>query len=160
MSRHNYTPEQQIIAFWSKVAITADDDKCWLWLASKNRWGYGNIKWQGKMERANRVAWMMPNYVIPDGMIICHSCDNTSCVNPKHLFLGTHQDNMTDKVKKGRHVSLYGEDHPSHKISDEDVKYIRERYAMGGITYREIGEQLGISGDHVGAIVRRIWRKQ
>lgn len=62
---------------------------------------------------------------IPKGFFICHTCDNRKCSNPKHLFLGTHEDNMRDKVKKGRQALSRGEDNPMSKLTNENIKKIR-----------------------------------
>ena len=86
--------------FWDKVEKT---DGCWVWTASKNRQGYGYFRFDGKMRKAHRMAWLFAIGEIPEGMMVCHSCDNPSCVNPEHLWLGTGQDNMDDMNTKGRH---------------------------------------------------------
>lgn len=88
------------LRFWSKVQIS---ESCWLWMKGKNRACYGQFSISGKKYRANRLAYMLTQGNIPPGYQVCHMCDNPSCVNPSHLFLGTHQDNIDDKMKKGRH---------------------------------------------------------
>jgi hypothetical protein len=88
-------------AFWSKVAL-GDDRECWEWTRKKAR-GYGRFDVRGWPVYAHRIAWVIAFGVIPDGLYVCHSCDNPPCVNPAHLFLGTAKDNMQDKVRKGRH---------------------------------------------------------
>lgn len=85
---------------------------CWNWILSKNSNGYGQIKFQKKMQRAHRVSFMAFNGEIPDGIEVMHKCDNRSCVNPFHLKLGTHQENMRDIVVKGR--SKRGSEHPMY----------------------------------------------
>ena len=145
--------------FWSKVLITADDDKCWLWTAAFHTRDYGWFRYKGKSTRANRVAWILPNYVIPDGMEICHSCDNTSCVNPKHLFLGTHEENMKDMMSKGRHRAFRGEAVGISKLKEPQVIEMRRKYAAGGITQRELGIKFEVSLDTVHAIInRKTWK--
>ena len=76
-------------------------DGCWEWLASKNPDGYGRVRRFGRMESAHRIAYELYVGAIEDKQVL-HTCDNPSCVNPKHLFLGTHKENMEDKVRKGR----------------------------------------------------------
>ena len=89
--------------FWDKVDKTGE---CWIWTAYTKTDGYGQFKFDGKMRGAHRMAWLLTNGEIPDGMLVCHTCDNPSCVNPNHLFLGTNQDNADDKMNKGRHASV------------------------------------------------------
>lgn len=87
--------------FWAKAALD-DKDVCWPWRGTKNTQGYGWIRFQGGNWRAHRLAWVFTVGKIPEGMLVCHKCDNPSCCNPKHLFLGTHRDNSLDKYAKGR----------------------------------------------------------
>ncbi len=75
---------------------------CWNWIAAKTHQGYGKIHVNGKTTGAHRVSYELYVGQIPDGMIICHKCDNTSCVNYSHFFLGTYSDNTQDAIKKGR----------------------------------------------------------
>lgn len=146
---------QKYITFWSHVAITADDNQCWLWLISKNAYGYGQFQ-LGEEQIASRIAWSYPNYIIPTGMIICHSCDNHACCNPKHLFLGTHQDNMTDMVQKGR--STKGMDinrqKNRRKITKEEESEIIERFFKGGITQPQLAKEYNIAINHVRRLIR------
>lgn len=75
---------------------------CWLWLKSRNNKGYGKLRYQGKPWVAHRLAWSLERGPVPDGMFVCHHCDNPPCCNPEHLFLGTAKDNMQDALNKGR----------------------------------------------------------
>ena len=85
--------------FWFRVDKRQD---CWLWLGSVNNYGYGTLGHNKKVILAHRYAWEITNGAIPDGLLVCHSCDNPPCVNPDHLFLGTHTDNLNDCISKGR----------------------------------------------------------
>lgn len=144
-----YTPQERIQAFWNKIIITADDNQCWLWIASSHKQGYG---WFGT-ELAHRIAWSYPDYLIPDGLCILHSCDNPKCCNPKHLFLGTQLENIQDKVNKNRQSKISGEKHHSCRISDKQIEEIRERYAKGGVLYKTIAQDMGIAIGTVGRFV-------
>lgn len=90
---------------------------CWLWIAgSRGKTGYGAFKYNGKVVDSHRVSYMIYKGEIPQGMYVCHSCDNRKCVNPNHLFLGTAKDNYDDAVGKGRIVKTTNEKlkkHPS-----------------------------------------------
>ena len=90
--------------FWSKVSLPdapRNENLCWNWKGSTAK-GYGQIKIRGDVLRCHRVAYEIENGPITDEQHVLHSCDNPLCVNPRHLRLGTHQDNMTDKKERGR----------------------------------------------------------
>lgn len=106
MTEYRSTAER----FWAKVE---KGDGCWLWTASVNRRGYGKFKLRSYVQvSAPRVAWMLTNGEVPDGMFVCHTCDNPLCVNPSHLWIGTCADNNRDMMEKGRHPSSLR--HPLH----------------------------------------------
>ena len=89
--------------FWESVVRRGSDD-CWEWSGPRNRQGYGTSRSlvAGIRAKAHRVAWMLSRGSIPDGIFVCHHCDNPPCCNPAHLFLGTHAENMRDMVQKDR----------------------------------------------------------
>lgn len=86
--------------FWSKVAVTENDDKCWSWEATGKRYGSFSIK--GSSFKSNRVTYFLSYNIDPKEFSVMHTCDNPKCCNPKHLSLGTHLENMQDMAKKGR----------------------------------------------------------
>lgn len=129
------------------------DTGCWLWTAS-TRGGYGAINVDGS-KLAHRLSWELHVGPIPEGLHVLHRCDTPSCVNPDHLMLGTHQDNMTDKMQKGRHVSVKGSAQGTSKLTEEQALEI---YHAEGLQ-REIAEQYGVAQSRVSAIkLKKIWR--
>jgi hypothetical protein len=87
--------------FWAKVDVK-DEDECWLWLGGVTYRGYGHSRLNGRQMGAHRAAWILTFGPIPDGLLVLHKCDVPKCCNPKHLFLGTHRDNLVDAQQKGR----------------------------------------------------------
>ena len=157
MNQYTAHPVEPSVRFWSHVAKTNNPDDCWEWMAYKSKGrdgGYGKLAINKKPYSAHRYAWIITFGEIPDGLWVLHKCDNRACCNPNHLFLGTHQDNMNDKVNKGRASSLAGEINPSHKLTIEQVKYIKERYAQGGIGWQKLAKEVGISKRQVGRIIK------
>ncbi len=145
--------------FWAHVDKRGPDD-CWLWTGRKNREGYGILSEYGRNIRAHRFSYELHNGPIAAGLAVCHQCDVRNCVNPNHLWLGTIQDNNTDRTIKGRTVSvrLEGEDSPRAKLTDEQVIEIRQRIAQGE-SYADIASRFNISTSNVDAIKhRKTWK--
>ena len=95
--------------FWSKVRIL-DSDSCWEWMGSKvnKQDTYGQIRLNGRCHRAHRFAYQLIHKIqLNPKQFVCHTCDNPSCVNPKHLWIGTNSDNMQDSIRKGRHSPMF-----------------------------------------------------
>lgn len=102
MSKYGPRPRSLDERFWEKVSPEPNSG-CWLWVAGRNTSGYGTIKCRpGGTRSATRISWELAFGSTPSGLFVCHRCDTPSCVNPGHLFLGTHRDNMLDAVRKGR----------------------------------------------------------
>jgi predicted XRE-type DNA-binding protein len=142
------TPEK----FWQKVDRRGPDE-CWPWLGSTDACGYGRMKADG-IRLAHRYAYRDARGALPDGAEICHRCDNPSCVNPAHLFVGTHRDNMVDAAEKGRMHRLKRGRAP---ITPEIVERIRAMYP--GMSQQAIADAFGLSQTHVSRIVRREARR-
>ncbi len=125
---------------------------CWIWTASINNCGYGKISVDGKIKGAHRVSYELHVGEIPKGMCVLHKCDVPACVNPDHLFLGTHQDNMRDKTVKGRHVSTKGQTynrgsvHGEAKLNEVDVRLIKQLLKTSNLMQKQIGKYFGV--DH------------
>ena len=134
-------------AFWARVEKwpgRGPNGDCWEWtgyIDPSKKSGYGMLAFEGKTQKSHRVAWILTNGEIPDGMQVLHKCDHRPCVNPNHLFLGTNYDNVQDKISKGRHprgleASMYsnpkrGSDNWHSRFSDEEVLAMRAMYASG-----------------------------
>jgi hypothetical protein len=137
--------------FWDRIDVR-DENSCWEWLAGKNRGGYGAIRPKSKCQMfAHRLMWELANAEeIPPGLHVMHSCDNPSCVNPKHLSLGTRSDNMSDMVRKGR--GSVGEKNGSSKLRTSEVLEIKRLISEGKMFHREIAAIYNVSRTHMSDI--------
>jgi hypothetical protein len=122
---------------------------CWEWMGAKSHNGYGVTSVGRKSLRAHRISWELHNGPIPDGLLVLHRCDNPSCVNPEHLFLGTHADNMRDAARKGR----ISREPKYFKLTRGDVAEIRKRLAAGE-TQQSIADIFDVSKACIGNIHR------
>lgn len=144
--------------FFAKVLKT---ESCWNWQATKVPRGYG-ILGRGRGSRkyiyAHRFSYQYHVGEIPEGISVLHKCDNPSCVNPKHLFLGTQLENMKDMRKKNR--GTVGVRHPNAILNPEIVCNIRKEYAAGGTSLSILGRKYDITFQHVHDIIKnKIWRE-
>lgn len=161
--------------FWQRVDKSGD---CWLWTGKTQANGYGRLG----HTYAHRLSYELHNGPIPTGLLVCHTCDVRHCVNPAHLFLGTNTENLQDASKKGRlvrtreHVPIKPQSHlnrargsrhgththpeaflrgtesPGAKLTDDDVRHIRQ-LAKQGRTHRAIAKIYRISRGHISRIV-------
>ncbi len=139
--------------FWTKVRKTRG---CWLWTAFTDPLGYGRFGMKCRMYLAHRIAWQLANGPIPGGLCVLHRCDTPSCVRPDHLWLGTKADNTHDMVMKGRARGKItrGTQHYRAKLTEEMVRRVRDWYATGDWSQREIAMLLSMSQSMIGSIVR------
>lgn len=122
--------------------LLVKESGCIEWQGSKDKNGYGTLRLDKKDWKAHRYSYTKNIGEIPKGMVICHKCDNPSCVNPDHLFLGTTKDNSNDMVKKGR--QLAGEKNPNKKLTNHLVRHIKERI-LNGETQTKIAKDLNLN---------------
>lgn len=173
------TPESR---FWAKV--DKQEMGCWVWTSPVMPTGYGQFYVNGRHTTAHRYSWQLHRGPIPAGLHVCHNCpggDNPRCVNPAHLFLGTHAENMADMFAKGRgfvhtpperrprgdrHGSRThperlrrGVQQPKAKLDDDKVRAIRATFARGGIVQHELAQQYGVSQAVISKVIlRQMWK--
>jgi hypothetical protein len=159
---------QQIERFWQNVNICSVN-KCWHWSGKNWVGGYGRFFYRIENRQhhilAHRLSYFLFYKINPVGKCVLHQCDNPKCVNPNHLFLGTHQDNMKDRNQKGRssavsgqvwhetHKNKKGEQLTQAKLTDEAVREIRKLHG-GGIKQRRIAEKFKVAEQTVYKILR------
>ena len=150
---HNVARTKPLDRFWQLVDKSAGDDACWTWQGNTEDNGYGLFRWNRRNHGAHRIAYMLTHGAMPVGLNVCHSCDNPPCVNPAHLFLGTHTDNMADKTAKERMAR--GESHGCAKLTEDDVRAIRSRYQFRKVTYKQLAAEYGVVPYTILEIVQR-----
>ena len=164
---------------WADGRIVAVGE-CWEWTAGRDKDGYGKIQISSKSWRAHRYVFQQTVGEI-DGLLVCHRCDNPSCVRPEHLFLGTHADNAADRKAKGRSCSgdqhiarldpswpwahgwskrksvCHGTKHPSAKLCEDQVREIRKLSAAGR-SQRRLAAEFGVSRNAIRCVLSgRSW---
>lgn len=126
------------------VAKVDKTEGCWMWTGATSPLGYGNISIGGHSVAAHRLSWVITHGEIPKGMCVCHRCDTPACVNPDHLFLGTHLENMRDASIKDRFKAIpRGEANHASKLTRADVLEMRHLRSLG-LDYTAIGRQFGV----------------
>jgi hypothetical protein len=135
-------------------AIVDAETKCWNWSAGrKNK--YGSICVGRLMKSAHRVSYEIHCGPIPEGMYVCHLCDNMLCINPEHLFLGTPADNVIDMIRKGRKVIQRGADHGRAKLTEADIIAIRSETMA---TQQNLADKYGVTPQNISDIkTRKRW---
>jgi len=153
--------EHHIKRFWSKVAKSNSLNDCWLWI-SKSTFGtnrdYGKFTINGKSIGAHKFSWILENNKqVPKKHMVRHTCHNPKCVNPSHLIVGTHQDNMNDMVCNNRQAK--GESNGNSKLSKEQVIQIRAQYIPKVVTIYNLANTYNVSPALINHIInRKIWK--
>lgn len=134
--------------FWNNVAFIPFHE-CWEWIGNKNHFGYGRIQMSKKTHKAHRLSWELHHkQKVPDGMFVCHSCDNPGCVNPEHLWIGTAAENNKDRNRKGRANMPKGHIHWKKKLNETDITEIRS----STLSSRKLGQIYHVSHKNILAI--------
>lgn len=138
--------EKDIRRFYTYVNI-GKPDECWEWTGG-TACGRGLFYFDRHQTTATRFIFWFTTGIWPGDLLICHSCDNRLCVNPKHLFLGTAKDNAIDAARKG---------HMAKRLVEAEVREIREKYAAGGVTQKQLADEYGTNQGMVSMIVNHKW---
>ena len=143
--------------FWSKVRKSDDPDGCWEWTGAKNPHGYGKLFVDGRFIDAHRLSYA-DAYGEPGERSVLHHCDNTSCVRPEHLFLGTQRENIMDKVRKDRQHR--GEQIRQAKLKESDIPIIF-RMRQEGMSYAAIARVFNVNHVSIFNVIKgKTWKHQ
>lgn len=149
-------PEER---FW-KYVNKRGNDECWEWTGTKNKDGYGRFGVLDKVVRAHRFSYELHKGKIPEGLVVCHKCDNPSCVNPEHLFVGTRNDNMKDMAQKQRsNGAMGGEKNRFSKLTWAKVDKIRNLYSSWGFNVKRIAKKYSVTTTAIYDIInKKTWK--
>ena len=125
---------------------------CIEWQGTKTKKGYGRKWFKGRLWQAHRVAYLKAYGPFDLTLCVCHHCDNPSCVNPEHLFLGTHQDNAIDRSQKGRNPDQRGSKSVLAKLTDQNVQEIRASTK----TCEQLAQEFNMSKSQISKIKNRV----
>jgi predicted DNA-binding protein YlxM (UPF0122 family) len=159
--------DNDYIRFWSKASLTANPEKCWEWngWVLKGAKPYGQFTINGTVFQSHRVAYFLHYKKDPSTLHVLHKCDNHKCVNPNHLFLGTNNDNIQDKIKKGRYRSNKGKKWTTEygnwkncrsKLTESQYHEIINLYSTGDVSLRHLATLYNVSRPVIAKVVKRM----
>lgn len=140
--------------FWDGVG-KCGKNSCWPWKRAISEQGYGTMSVNRRPFGAHRMAWILSNGPIPDDLMVCHRCDNPPCCNPRHLFIGTHRDNMADRKIKGHYPTRFT-GHKRAKLTGENFRRFRRRVLSGEKPF-SIATAFGIHGSTACKIAKQLF---
>jgi hypothetical protein len=143
-----YKTKNTPLGKFNNLWVPEPNSGCWLWTGTGTVGGYGTFYFKKAKRLAHRVSWILHNGEIPDGLYVCHKCDVRCCVNPNHLFLGTHKENAEDMVRKGRARGARGEAHFRSKLTRQQVIAIR----LSTKSAHELASEFGVSPTNIWGI--------
>ena len=133
--------------------------QCWEWNGTIEHNGYGRTTYSGGIIKAHRLSWMIHFGDIPNGICVCHHCDNPKCCNPEHLFIGSHRDNLIDRNSKGRYAYPKGENHSGSKLTNAAVKTIRKDYVLRKVGLDFFAKLFSVDRTLIHLVLKRkIWK--
>jgi hypothetical protein len=145
--------KHDIARFWSKVKVGCASE-CWEWQGQILHNGYGAFAIGDKNLKAHRISYeFFFDADIPNGLCVCHYCDNRKCVNPSHLWLGTHTENMADMNAKGRGRVPRGTERPNAILTEDDVRAIRQRHSTEKVTHVQLAREYGVHDSTIARLV-------
>lgn len=155
--RIKYAGKDRFTEEFIRKRVNRNENGCWEWKGAKHKQGYGNVRYEGKTHLAHRLSWKIFKGEIPDGFMVCHKCDNSSCVNPEHLFLGTQKDNVSDAIEKERFKP--GKLPRQTKLQWDQVQEIKNLH-LNGMTRKKLQEKFHVSQTCIAKIITgKSWKK-
>lgn len=146
--KYRFKERRPLVERFEEKYIPEPNSGCWIWTASSSKGGYGAMTIggrNGRAEKAHRISYQIYKGNFDKSLDVCHKCDNPSCVNPDHLFLGTHQDNMKDMQNKGRRHNHIGELHGMAILTQNDILEIRS----SNLPQRKLAAQYGVAQSQI-----------
>lgn len=130
------------------------EEACWLWTGYVNTSGYGSLTVKGTPVGAHRLSFMLFKGEVPDGKVVCHTCDVRTCVNPEHLWLGSNRENLDDMLAKGRQSRVPGEQNGMSKLTEDQVRAIRQEH-IDGATKASLCRKYEVSSSTMDRLIKR-----